>query len=131
MYLNADDYRAQKALQKEERDREELLHLLLYCKTADEVTQARKLRDEWILAHPDDDEVFEASERLEMMVGGYEIEAAQKQAAPVAHEETSTSKGLFKPTPEQRVEIRALAKARGTNIALKRGDKPITDDARE
>lgn len=58
--------------------RDDLLHFILFASTPEEVVQAQALRDEWIETHPDDDEVIEASETLEMMAEGHALRAAGK-----------------------------------------------------
>ncbi len=58
--------------------RDDLIDFILFASTPEDVARAQKLRDEWIAAHPDDDEVFEASETLEMMAEGHTLRAAGK-----------------------------------------------------
>ncbi|RYX80479.1 hypothetical protein EON83_28385 [bacterium] len=61
-------------------NREDVLNAVLSARTREEVAQAQKMRNEWVKLHPDDDEIFDASESLEMLAQAQALIDAEKNS---------------------------------------------------
>lgn len=62
-------------------NRNEVLHAILSARSREEVAQAQQMRDAWIELHPDDEEIFDVSESLEMLAEAQALTGAADQAA--------------------------------------------------